>query len=81
MNIPLLKAGLRLKAKTDHYPARAGAIGRIISLKGLPEKLHFVVKWERPGQNISPELTTNLYPTDLEHFEILVEPGEKKKKV
>jgi len=67
-----LHVGDLLQATCDHYPARSGAIGRIISFEGLPEQWYVVVKWEEPLKNFTRETNSDLTPLDLKYFELVL---------
>ena len=67
-----LHVGDLLQATCDHYPARSGAIGRIVSLEGLREQWYVVVKWEEPCKNFATETVSDLTPLDLKYFEVVL---------
>ena len=66
-----LKIGDRLRATMDHYPARIGAIGRVLYFKGMPGNWHIVIAWEQPDRNFSAEQTSHIFPLDLNCFEVV----------
>ncbi len=69
MSLRQLRTGSRVRARVNHYPAKCGAIGRILYVRhGL---LYVLVEWEKPAENLGPENATELTLRDLEHFEIL----------
>ncbi len=69
MSLWTLQTGSRICARVDHYPARAGATGRVLFVRqGL---LYVVVEWERPHENFAPVARTELTLRDLAHFEVL----------
>jgi hypothetical protein len=66
-----LHVGDRLQAERDFYPARSGAIGRILFFKGMPENWYVVVEWEKPLKNFSREKMTNIWPISLKDFHVV----------
>ena len=66
-----LHVGDRLQAERDFYPARSGAIGRILFFKGMPENWYVVVEWEKPLHNFSCEKRTKIWPISLSDFHIV----------
>ncbi len=69
MPLHKLRIGSRIRAKVDHYPAKAGAIGTVRYLR--PGLLYAVVEWQRPEDNLSPEPLTELSHRDLAYFDVL----------
>ena len=67
-----LHVGDLLQATCDHYPARSGAIGRILRFEGLPKQWHVVVEWVEPVKNFSKERISDLTPVDLKYFEVVL---------
>ncbi len=61
------KIGDRLRCLSDWYPARAGAITKVLHFKG-PGNVVLIVKWENPAKNIMPHETSEVWPDDLKHF-------------
>ncbi len=66
-----LHVGDRLQAERDFYPARSGAIGRILFFKGMPENWYVVVEWEKPSDNFAGEQRTNIWPVGLSDFHVV----------
>ena len=61
--------GAKIRAMTDWYPARAGAIANIIHLEGMPGNYYAVVRWEDSFNNFSPYPTSEVWPADSQYFE------------
>lgn len=69
------KAGDRIRAKQARYPARAGAIGRILEVKVSPMD-GVIVEWEKPQENLSPIASSTIWPWDYEHYETLPDSSD-----
>ena len=67
-----LHVGDLLQATCNHYPARSGAICRIVSFEGLPKQWYVVVEWAEPLKNFSKEQISDLTPLDLKYFELVL---------
>lgn len=69
MTLRRLRTGSRVRALVNHYPAKSGAVGRVLYVRnGL---LYVLVEWEKPSENLAPEPTTELTLRDLENFDVL----------
>ncbi|HEY7534200.1 MAG TPA: hypothetical protein VH681_15630 [Nitrospiraceae bacterium] len=66
-----LKVGYRIRSLDDHFPARAGATGQIVSFNGMPGDWCVVVEWDNPRDNFIDEEVSTILPIDLKHFEVV----------
>lgn len=69
MPLRRLKTGDKIRAREDHYPARAGATATVRYVRN--ELFYAFVEWDNPGDNLSPERTSELTVRDLESFDLL----------
>lgn len=69
------KVGDRIRAKRTRYPARVGAIGRVLEVKTSPMD-GAIVEWEKPQENYSPMVVSTIWPWDYEYYETLAGKSE-----
>ena len=65
----IARVGDRIRARVDWYPARAGAVGRILRIEGLSEDRRVIVQWEDPEHNLARFARSDLHIYDMEYFE------------
>lgn len=64
-----LKTGDKIRARVDHYPARAGATATVRYV--MPTLLYAVVEWDNPEANLTPERISEVSVKDLGDFDVL----------